>query len=58
MGYQSKKIKYIKSIGLFALVLGIFDQLTGLYSIYSAIEEAGDINPIIVLQALKASILS
>ena len=50
------KIKYLKSIGLFALVIGVLDQLISLYSIFSAIEEAGDINIRIVFQALKTSI--
>ncbi len=49
------KIKYLKSIGLFALVIGVLDQLIGLYSIFSAIEEAGDINARIVFQAIKTS---
>jgi len=51
------KIKYLKSIGLLALVIGVLDQLIGLYSIFSNIEEAGDINPGIVFQALKTSML-
>jgi hypothetical protein len=52
-----KNIKYLKSIGLFALVIGVLDQLTGLYSIFSAIEEAADINARIVFQALKTSMV-
>lgn len=51
------KIKYLKSIGLFALIIGVLDQLIGLYTIFSAIEEAGDINPGIVFQALKTSMV-
>ena len=54
---SKNKIKYLKSIGLFALVLGVLDQLLGLYSIFSAIEEAGDINPRIVFQGLKTSMV-
>ena len=48
-------IKYLKSIGQFALVIGVFDQLIGLYSIFSNIEEAVDINARIVFQALNTS---
>ncbi|RLD64408.1 MAG: hypothetical protein DRI95_10660 [Bacteroidetes bacterium] len=51
------KIKYLKSIGLFALVYGVLDQLIGLYSIFFAIEKAGDINARIVFQALKTSMI-
>lgn len=50
-------IKYLKSIGLFALVIGVLDQLIGLYTIFSNIEEAGDINPRIVFEALKTSMV-
>lgn len=51
------KIKHLKSIGLFALIMGVLHQLTSLYSIYSAIEEAADINMNIVLNALKISMI-
>ena len=51
------KIKHLKSIGLFALIMGVLQQLTSLYSIYSAIEEAADINMSIVLSALKISMI-
>ena len=51
------KIKHLKSIGLFALIMGVLHQLTSLYSIYSAIEEAADINMSIVLSALKISMI-
>ncbi len=52
-----RKIKHLKSIGLFALILGILHQLINLYSIMTAIEEAGDINANIVLSALKTSMI-
>ena len=51
------KIKHLKSIGLFALIVGVLHQLISLYSIYSAIEEAADINMNIVLSALKTSMI-
>jgi hypothetical protein len=57
----SKKAKpmlgHLKSIGLFALIVGVLDQLIGLYSIFANIEEAGDINMSIVLSAFKTSML-
>lgn len=49
------RINYIKSVGLFALVMGILAQLTNIYSIFSEIEEAGDITPKIVIDALRNS---
>jgi hypothetical protein len=52
-----RKIKHLKSIGLFALIIGVLHQLTSLYSIYSAIEEAGDITMNLVLNALKTSMI-
>ncbi len=51
------KIKHLKSIGLFALIMGVLHQLMSLYSIYSAIEEAADINMNIVLSALRTSMI-
>ena len=53
----SRKFKLLTSIGLFALIIGVLDQLLSLYSIISAIEQAGDINPGIVLSALKTSVI-
>lgn len=54
---MQSKLKHLTSIGLFALIIGILDQLISLYSIISAIEEAGDINPGIVISALKVSMV-
>ncbi len=51
------KLKHLKSIGLFALIMGVLHQLASLYSIYSAIEEAADINMNIVLNALRTSMI-
>lgn len=48
---------HLKSIGLFALIVGVLDQLIGLYSIFADIEEARDINMSIVLSAIKTSML-
>lgn len=38
----------IKSIGIFAMVFGIFSQLLGLYQMFSFIEQAGDVSPSIL----------
>jgi hypothetical protein len=45
----------IKSLGLFALVFGIFGQLLGLYQAFSFIEQAGSISPAILAGGLKVS---
>ncbi len=49
------QLKYIKSVGLFALVFGIFSQLLGLYQMFSFIETAGAISPALVAGGLKVS---
>ena len=53
-----RKIGYGKSIGLFAMVTGIFAQLLGLYEAFSAIEKAGDISPALVYGGIKISMIS
>jgi hypothetical protein len=67
MGYNSRelsretvlrRIGYGKSVGLFALVTGIFGQSIGLYSAFSAIEHAGDISPAMVYAGLKVSMIT
>ncbi len=52
------KISYIKSVGLFALVIGIFSQLIGLTNAFKAIEEAGDVSPSLVYGGLKISLIT
>ncbi len=49
---------YIKSIGLFSLVFGIFSQLLGLYQAFSAIERVGDVSPAILAGGLKVSMIT
>jgi hypothetical protein len=51
------KLKHLKSIGLFGLITGVLFQLISIYSIISAIEEAGDINPGLVISSLKISMI-
>ena len=51
------KLKHLKSIGLFGLITGVLFQLISIYSIISAIEEAGDITPGLVISSLKISMI-
>lgn len=51
-------LKYIKSVGLFSLVLGILAQLIGLYQAFSAIEQAGNISPALLAGGLKVSMIT
>jgi len=53
-----KKLKYIKSLGLFAFVTGIMGQLLGLYNAFGAIEMAMDISPAILAGGLKVSMIT
>lgn len=53
-----RNLKYGKSIGLFALIIGILGQLIGLYSAFEAIERAGDISPTMVYGGIKVSMIS
>lgn len=50
-----QQIGYIKSVGLFALVFGIFSQTLGLYGAFSAIEAAGEISPSLLYAGLRVS---
>lgn len=50
-------LTYIKSVGLFALVFGIFGQLIGLYGAFSAIEAAGYITPSLLYEGLRMASL-
>jgi hypothetical protein len=52
-----RKLQYGKSIGLFALIIGISGQLIGFYSAFSAIERASDISPVLVYGGIKVSLI-
>lgn len=52
------RLTYIKSVGLFALVVGIFGQLLGLYQAFSVIEQAGSISPALLAGGLKVSMIT
>jgi len=61
-GNDKEKIKnrltYIKGVGLFAMVFGIFGQLLGLYQAFGFIQQAGDVSPMILAGGLRVSMLS
>lgn len=52
------QLTYIRSVGLFGLVFGIFSQSLGLYGMFSAIERAGDISPGLIYSGLKVSFIT
>jgi len=53
-----KKLKYIKSLGLFAFVAGFMGQLLGMYQALNLIEKAGSISPGILAGGLKVSMIT
>ena len=54
----SRKISYVKSIGLFGLVVGVLGQMIGLYSAFQAIEMMGDVSPALLAGGLKVSMIT
>ena len=48
-------IGYVKSVGLFALVIGALGQFIGLYDAFRAIEQIGAISPGMLAGGLKVS---
>ena len=53
-----RKVGYGKSIGLFAMITGIFIQLLGFYNGFAAIEEAADISPALIFTGIKISMIT
>ncbi len=53
-----KKLKFIKTTGIFALVTGILGQLIGLYSAFTYIEAAREISPAILTGGLRISMIT
>lgn len=49
------KLSYLKSMGLFTMIVGILGQLIGLLMAFGAIEKAGDISPQMIYGGLKIS---
>ncbi|MEM9339500.1 MAG: MotA/TolQ/ExbB proton channel family protein [Bacteroidota bacterium] len=55
----SRKLKYIKSVGLFALVVGLLGQLIGLFSAVKAIELGTvGVSPTIMAGGFKVSMIT
>lgn len=55
----SKKLGYIKSIGLFAFIIGLLGQLIGLFSAFRAIElEMVEATPGLIAAGFKISMIS
>lgn len=52
------QLKYVKSIGLFTLIVGILGQMIGLFMAFTAIEAAKDISPAILAGGLKVSMIT
>ena len=52
------RLKYIKSLGLFAMVAGFLGQMIGLFSAFTAIQQAQDISPAIMVGGLKVSMIA
>jgi biopolymer transport protein ExbB/TolQ len=52
------QLTYIKSAGLFTMIMGILGQLIGLLEAFKAIERVGDISPAILAGGLKVSMIS
>jgi len=53
-----KKLKFIKTTGIYALVIGILGQLIGLYSAFTYIEAAREISPVILAGGLRISMIT
>ena len=53
-----KKLKFIKTTGIFALVTGILGQLIGLYSAFTYIEAAREISPAVLTGGLRISMIT
>jgi biopolymer transport protein ExbB/TolQ len=54
----SHQLKYVKSIGLFTMIVGILGQMIGLFMAFTAIEAAEDISPAIMAGGLKVSMIT
>lgn len=55
---DSKTLALISSIGLFALIWGVFGQLLGLFQAFDYIQMAGEIPTTVLAGGLKVSMLS
>ncbi len=53
-----KRLIFIKTTGILALVTGILGQLVGLFAAFTAIEMAKDVSPSILAGGLKVSLIT
>lgn len=53
-----RKLSSGKSIGLFALIIGILGQLIGLYDAFSTIEQIGEVSPSMLYGGFKVSMIT
>jgi biopolymer transport protein ExbB/TolQ len=53
-----KKLKYIRNLGLLAIIIGFLGQMIGLFDAFNAIEAAGDISTSILAGGLKVSMVT
>jgi len=53
-----KKLKYIKTTGLLALIIGFLGQMLGLFDAFRTIEFAGDVSTAILAGGLKVSMIT
>ena len=54
----SKQLTYIKSLGLFALVLGMLGQFLGLFQAFQIIGSGMDLSPAIIANGVKISLIT
>jgi len=55
----ARKLGYIRSVGLFALIVGLLAQLIGLFSAFQAIElKAIEVSPEIMAAGFKVSMIT
>lgn len=52
------QVAYIKSLGLFALVLGFLSQFIGLFTAFEYIAQKGTISPAVLAAGVKVSSIS
>lgn len=51
-------LNMIKSVGLFAMILGVLGQLIGLFDAFKFIEEAGSVSPSMLAGGFKVSMIT
>ena len=53
-----KSLNLIKSVGQFAMIIGILGQLIGLYDAFKFIEQAGSVSPAMLAGGFKVSMIT